>query len=235
MFCGLEKGRLVRVQSEVSYLSTLTTDTAGKLDVLWHDGDTLGVDGAQVGVLEKTNEVSLASLLEGHDSGALETKVSLEVLGDLTDETLEGQLTDKKLSGLLVSSDLTESNSSWPVSVGLLDTSGGRGRFTGSLGGQLLPGSLSSSGLTGGLLGTSHCVVSEKLMAPANLSRAYIEYCSPPDGASLSVVPSTWGRIGTESGLLKSGGMERKIDTKNFMHFLSQRPTAYHYSIAKAS
>ena len=235
MFCGLEKGRLVRVQSEVSYLSTLTTDTAGKLDVLWHDGDTLGVDGAQVGVLEKANEVSLASLLEGHDGGALEAKVSLEVLGDLTDKTLEGQLADEKLSGLLVSSDLTESNSSWPVSVGLLDTSGGRGRFTGSLGGQLLPGSLSSSGLTGGLLGTSHCVVSEKLMAPANLSRAYIEYCSPPDGASLSVVPSTWGRIGTESGLLKSGGMERKIDTKNFMHFLSQRPTAYHYSIAKAS
>ena len=209
MFCGLEKGRLVRVQSEVSYLSTLTTDTAGKLDVLWHDGDTLGVDGAQVGVLEKTNEVSLASLLEGHDSGALETKVSLEVLGNLTDETLEGQLADKKLSGLLVSSDLTKSNSSWPVSVGLLDTSGGRGRFTGSLGGQLLPGSLSSSGLTGGLLGTSHCVVSEKLMAPANLSRAYIEYCSPPEGASLSVVHCTWGHIGTESGLLKSAGIER--------------------------
>ena len=195
MFCGLEKGRLVRVQSEVRCLSTLTTDTAGKLDVLWHDGDTLGVDGAQVGVLEKTNEVSLASLLEGHDSGALEAEVSLEVLGDLTDKTLEGQLADEKLSGLLVSSDLTESNSSWPVSVGLLDTSGGRGRFTGSLGGQLLPGSLSSSGLTGGLLGTSHCVVSEKLMAPANLSRAYIEFCSPPEGASLSVVGSHWDRV----------------------------------------
>ena len=214
MFCGLEKGRLVRVQSEVRYLSTLTTDTAGKLDVLWHDGDTLGVDGAQVGVLEKTNEVSLASLLEGHDSGALEAEVSLEVLGDLTDKTLEGQLADEKLSGLLVSSDLTESNSSWPVSVGLLDTSGGRGRFTGSLGGQLLPGSLSSSGLTGGLLGTSHCVVSEKLMAPANLSRAYIENCSPPDGASLSVGHSTWGHIGTESGLLKSGEWNGKLIQK---------------------
>ena len=214
MFCGLEKGRLVRVQSEVRCLSTLTTDTAGKLDVLWHDGDTLGVDGAQVGVLEKTNEVSLASLLEGHDSGALEAEVSLEVLGDLTDKTLEGQLADEKLSGLLVSSDLTESNSSWPVSVGLLDTSGGRGRFTGSLGGQLLPGSLSSSGLTGGLLGTSHCVVSEKLMAPANLSRAYIENRSPPDGASLSVGHSTWGHIGTESGLLKSGEWNGKLIQK---------------------
>ena len=97
MFCGLEKGRLVRVQSEVSYLSTLTTDTAGKLDVLWHDGDTLGVDGAQVGVLEKTNEVSLASLLEGHDGGALEAKVSLEVLGNLTDQPLEWELPNEQL------------------------------------------------------------------------------------------------------------------------------------------
>ena len=145
MFCGLEKGRLVRVQSEVSYLSTLTTDTAGKLDVLWHDGDTLGVDGAQVGVLEKANEVSLASLLEGHDSGALETKVSLEVLGNLTDKALEGQLADEELSRLLVSPDLTEGNSSWPVPVGLLDSTGGRGRLSCSLGSKLLPWGLATS------------------------------------------------------------------------------------------
>ena len=45
-------------------LSTFTTDTTGKLDVLWHDGHTLGVDGTQVGILEKTNKVCLASLLE---------------------------------------------------------------------------------------------------------------------------------------------------------------------------
>ena len=45
-------------------LSTFTTDTAGKLDVLWHNGDTLGVDGAQIGVLKQTNEISLTSLLK---------------------------------------------------------------------------------------------------------------------------------------------------------------------------
>ena len=146
---------------EDCFLGTFSTDSAGQLDILWHDGDALGVDGAKVGILEETDEVSLRRLLKGHDGRALEAEVSLEVLGDLTDKTLEGELADEKLSGLLVSSDLTESNSSWPVSVGLLDTSGGRGRFTGSLGGQLLPGSLSSSGLTGGLLGTSHCGVSE--------------------------------------------------------------------------
>ena len=33
-------------------LSSLSTDAAGQLDVLGHDGDTLGVDGAKVGVLE---------------------------------------------------------------------------------------------------------------------------------------------------------------------------------------
>ena len=73
MFGGLEKGRLGPVLSVVSDLSTLTTDTAGKLDVLWHDGDTLGVDSAQVGVLEKTNKVSFRSFLKSHDSRALET------------------------------------------------------------------------------------------------------------------------------------------------------------------
>ena len=137
-------------------LSTLSTDAAGQLDVLGHDGDTLGVDGAQVGVLEQTNQVGLAGLLEGHDGGALEPQVSLEVLGDLTDQTLEGQLADEQLGGLLVPPDLTEGDCAGPVPVGLLDTPGGGGGLAGSLGGQLLPGGLASGGLTGGLLGTGH-------------------------------------------------------------------------------
>ena len=156
MFGGLEKGRLGPVLSVVSDLSTLTTDTAGKLDVLWHDGDTLGVDSAQVGVLEKTNKVGLAGLLEGHNGGALEAKVSLEVLGNLTDKALEGQLADEELSGLLVPPDLSESDSAGPVSVGLLDASGGGGALASGLGGQLLPGGLASGGLTCGLLSTGH-------------------------------------------------------------------------------
>ena len=114
------------------------------------------MDGAQVGVLKQTDEVSLAGLLEGHDGRALEAEVSLEVLCDLTDQALEGQLADEKLSGLLVSPDLTESNSSRPVSVGLLDSSSGWSRFSCSLGGQLLSWSLSSSRFSCSLLGTSH-------------------------------------------------------------------------------
>ena len=45
-------------------LSSLSTDAAGQLDVLGHDGDTLGVDGAQVGVLKQPDEVGLTGLLQ---------------------------------------------------------------------------------------------------------------------------------------------------------------------------
>jgi len=137
-------------------LSTLASDSSGQLDVLGHDGNALGVDGAQVGVLEQANEVGLRSFLEGTDGSALETEISLEVLCDLTHQTLEGQLADEQLSGLLVTPNLSQSDSSGPVTVRLLHTAGGGGGLPGRLGGQLLPGGLASGGFTGSLLGTSH-------------------------------------------------------------------------------
>ncbi|CAH3179214.1 unnamed protein product, partial [Porites lobata] len=50
----------------------------GALNVLGHDRDTLGVDGAQVGVFKQTNKVSLASLLKSHHSRALEAQIDAE-------------------------------------------------------------------------------------------------------------------------------------------------------------
>ena len=126
-------------------LRALTTDAAGKLDVLGHDGNTLGVDGGKVGVLEKTNKVCLSRLLKGKNSRSLETKIGLVVLGYFTNKSLERKLADKKLGRFLVSADLTKSNSSRSVSVGLLNTAGGWCRFASCLGGELLSGSLTSS------------------------------------------------------------------------------------------
>jgi hypothetical protein len=137
-------------------LRALSTDTAGELNILGHDGDTLGVDRAQVGILKETHEVSLSGLLEGKDGRSLEAKVGLEVLSNLTDQTLKGKLADQQVGRLLVPTNLTKSDGSRPVPVGLLDTSGGRGGLAGSLGGKLLTRGLSSGGFTGGLLGTSH-------------------------------------------------------------------------------
>ena len=65
-------------------LRALATDAAGKLDVLREDGDALGVDGAEVGVLKEADEVRLGRLLERHDGRGLEAEVRLEVLGDLS-------------------------------------------------------------------------------------------------------------------------------------------------------
>ena len=148
----------------LNFLSTLSTDPPGELDVLGHDGDPLGVNGAQVGVLKETNQVSLRGLLESHDSRGLETQVSLEVLSDLTDETLEGELADQELSGFLVTPDLTKSHCTGTVPVGLLDSASGWGALTGSLGSQLFAGSLSSGGFTSGLLGTGHCDVKSVML-----------------------------------------------------------------------
>ena len=116
-------------EKEGERLCALTTNTASELDVLGHDGHTLGVDGSQVSVLEQTNQVGLSSLLESQDSRALETEIGLEVLGNLTDKALEGQLADEELSGFLVFTDLTESDGSGSVTMRLLHTSGSGGGF----------------------------------------------------------------------------------------------------------
>lgn len=137
-------------------LGAFSANTAGQLDVLWHDGHALGVDGAQVGVFEKTHQVCLAGFLESHHGRALETQVGLEVLGDFTDQTLERQFADQQFGALLVTTDLTESDRTGTVTMGFLDTAGCRCALPGGFGGQLFPGSLSSGRLTGGLLGTSH-------------------------------------------------------------------------------
>jgi histone H3 len=114
----------------------LTTEAASELEVLGLDGDTLGVDGSKVGVLEERDEVSLGRLLEGEDGRRLEAEVGLEVLSNLTNKTLEGELADEELSRLLVATNLTKSDGTGAVTVGLLDTAGRGGRLAGSLSGD---------------------------------------------------------------------------------------------------
>ena len=134
----------------------LVADAASELHISGHDGHTLGVDGAQVGILEQRDEVRLSSLLESHNGRSLEAEIVLEVLSDLTDQSLEGELADEKLRALLVLADLTKSHSSGAITMRLLGGAGGGGGLAGGLGGELLAGNLSSGTLTSSLLGTSH-------------------------------------------------------------------------------
>ena len=120
--------------------------------------------------------------LKSTNSSTLETKVSFEVLSNFTNKSLERQLADQQLSRLLVTPDFSEGDGtgpgtqeklnytqdigsirtstkgdfSLPVTVRFLDSSGGWGTLTCSLGGQLLTRSLSSRGFTGSLLSTCH-------------------------------------------------------------------------------
>lgn len=138
------------------------------------------MNGSQVGVFKQSNQVGFAGLLQSSNGRALEAEIRLEVLSNLSNETLEGQLSDEELRRLLVSSNLTKSDGTRLVSVRLLDwmrgyerrrqlrqsslaqtpslltTSCGWRRFAGGLGGQLLTGSLSSRRLAGSLLGSGH-------------------------------------------------------------------------------
>jgi histone H3 len=129
------------------------------VNILGLDSNTLGVDGSQISVLKEGDKVSLRGLLEGTNSARLEPQISLEILGNLTDKTLEGELADQELGRFLVPTDLTEGDGSRAVTVRLLDTTGGGRGLAGGLGSELLAGGFSSGRLAGGLLGTGHFFV----------------------------------------------------------------------------
>ena len=138
-------------------LRSLASQSSGQLDVLLLDGDSLGVDGTQVGVLKQGDQVGLNGLLQSTNGRGLESQVGLEILGNLSHQSLERQLSDQELSRLLESSDLSQGNGTWLISVRLLDTASGWGGLSGSLRGQLLSWGLATGGLSSCLFGSSHC------------------------------------------------------------------------------
>jgi len=116
------------------------------------------VDGAEVGVLEETDHVCLSGLLESEDGGGLETEVVLELGGDLTDKSLEGELADEELGGLLEAADLTESDGAWAEAVGLLDAAGSDDLLGGLLVGDVLAGGLATGVLSSSVLCACHYI-----------------------------------------------------------------------------
>jgi hypothetical protein len=134
------------------------------LDILRHDGDSLGVDGAQVGVFEQANQVRFGRFLQRQDRGGLESQVSLEILGDFSDQSLERQLSDEQFRGLLVLADFSQRDGTRAVSVRLLDATSRRRGFARGLGRELLSRGFATGGFTGSLFGTSHCDLNNEEM-----------------------------------------------------------------------
>ena len=135
----------------------ISSDSLGELKISGHDGDSLGVNGAKVGVFEEGDEVSLGSFLKGEHSWALESEFLLELVGDFSDESLEGEFSDEEISGFLIFSDFSEGNCSGFESVGFLDSGGDWSWFSGDfLCDQLFSGYLLGSWFSSGLFCSSH-------------------------------------------------------------------------------
>lgn len=157
----------------------VSADALGQLKVLGHDGHPLGMDGAEVSVLEKRHQVGLSSFLEGQDSLTLEPDLLFKLSSNLTHQSLEGELPDQQVGlnkggkriesqlqgvetkiesyALLEFSDLSESNCSRFESVGLLHAGNDRGGLPSNfLSGKLLAGHLLCCGLACSLLGSGH-------------------------------------------------------------------------------
>ena len=96
------------------------------------------VNGTKISVFEERDEVGLDGLLESTNGGGLEAKIRLEVLGDFTNKTLKWELADEELGRLLVATDLTESDGTRLITMGLLDATRRWGRLASGLGGELL-------------------------------------------------------------------------------------------------
>ena len=136
---------LIAQEKSISRSGALTTDSAGELHVLGHDGDSLGVDGAEVGVLEDADDVGLGGFLEGQKGLRLEPELVVHVGGDSPHEALEGSLREEHVDRLLIPLDLTEDNGTGPVSrlLSLLHAAGGGSGLLNSFGGgDLLCGGL---------------------------------------------------------------------------------------------
>lgn len=100
-------------------LSIDASNASSELHVFRHDCNALRVDSAEVRISKETHKISFCGLLKREDRWALKPQFGLVVLTDLSNEPLEGQLADEELGGFLEPSYLTESDCSWPVTVGL--------------------------------------------------------------------------------------------------------------------
>lgn len=78
------------------------------------------MDGAKVGILKEGDEVCFNGFLERTDSRRLEAEIGLEVLCDLTDQSLEGEFANKEFGGFLVATDLTKSDGTFGHALAVL-------------------------------------------------------------------------------------------------------------------
>jgi hypothetical protein len=140
------------------FLGPFTSNALCKLDIPFHNGHTVRVDGTQVRILKQPNQVGFRSFLQSSNSRRLEAEIPPETRGNLTNESLKWQLSDEEICGLLVFPDFSEGHSTRPETMLLFGTLGVNHRcgLAGSFGTQGLAWGFTTGGLPSCLLGSSH-------------------------------------------------------------------------------
>ena len=103
-----------------NHSGTLPTEPPAQLDILWHNGYPLSMNGAKICIFHDPGDVRLPSRLQRHNRMRLETQIRLEILRNLAHETLERELAAQKFGAFLVFPNLPESDCSRPVEINML-------------------------------------------------------------------------------------------------------------------
>lgn len=93
-------------------MHAVASDAPGQIHVLLLHGAALGMNCAQIRVLEQADDVRFGGLLEGLQRLRLESKLVVHVDRDASHQSLEGSPRQKAVNGLLVALDLPQSDSS---------------------------------------------------------------------------------------------------------------------------
>ena len=87
-----------------------------QLDILWHDVNTLAVDGTQICILKQVDNVPLHCLFHGKKGHCLKSQITPYLLGDLPNPPHKWKPPDKEEGRLLKFADLPQGHCTWPAS-----------------------------------------------------------------------------------------------------------------------
>lgn len=89
-------------------LHPLASQAASQIQVVRLEGDTFAMPTTGISIYEYPNQVGFRSLVESCKGDGLEAEISLEILGDLPHQTIEGLLGDQVNCALLILPDLLQ-------------------------------------------------------------------------------------------------------------------------------
>lgn len=126
------------------------------MDIFGHNRHSLGMNSAEVGVLEEASEIGLRGFLECQDGVGLESEIRLVIPSNLTNQFLERQFLDEEIGRLLITANLAKGSDSGSVAMGLLGSTSSRCWPASGLSGQVPARRLTTSGSACGLLSACH-------------------------------------------------------------------------------